>query len=705
MFIFSLVQAFLASMILGVVIFNIKIGSSPFLLTRDVLDASIFDINPDFVPEDGSGLNPLLQNYWMVIHPPTLFLGFAATIVPFSFAISGLWTKKITEWIKPAIPWALFGAATLGLGIIMGAYWAYETLNFGGYWNWDPVENAIFVPWLILIGGIHTMIIYKKNGAAIKTSYILIISSFLLVVYSTFLTRSGILGDSSVHSFTDLGLSGQLLIYLMVFVILSIYLLIKNWKLIPSTDKEITTYNREFWIFIGATVLSLSAFQVILPTSIPVFNAILNNIGIQSSMAPPADQVMFYTRFQIWFGIAIAILTGVGQFFWWKKIDKKNLFNEFALPIVISLLLSTLVMVFSGLKDLSFLLLLTSGTFSLVSNGRTLQRLFSKKIKLSGGAVSHIGISLMLIGILYSSGLSKVISLNKSGMIYSSDLPEDVNKENILLFQDQPIQMGVYELSYSGRKIKLDGYRGFYYKDQFNLLKDIHYLTSKEDILKGDVVLIHRGDTVKYNPENTFYEVSYRKDSGSTFLLYPRLQENPNMGNVVSPSIKRSAFRDIYTHVTVVANEEKELGETTEEEVQLGKPFFANDYVATVERFERIEELDGIPLEEGDIAVKAIVKIQDKTKDFYLEPIYLIRDNLAARIPDENDALGIKLTVLKIIPENDSLILGINTTQKDYIILKAIEKPYINLLWIGTIILMIGFTLATIRRVKELKAV
>jgi cytochrome c-type biogenesis protein CcmF len=703
MFIFSLVQAFLVSMILGVVIFNIKIGSSPFLLTRDVIDAPIFDINPDFIPEDGSGLNPLLQNYWMVIHPPVLFLGFAATIVPFSFAISGLWSGKISEWIKPAIPWAVFSAATLGLGIIMGAYWAYETLNFGGYWNWDPVENAIFVPWLVLIGGIHAMIIYNKNGAAIKTSFILIISSFLLIVYSTFLTRSGILGDSSVHSFTDLGLSGQLLLYLCVFVILSVYLIVKNWKLIPSTEKEITTYNREFWIFIGVTILSLSAFQVILPTSIPVFNAILNNIGIQSSMAPPADQVMFYTRFQIWFGIAIAVLTGLGQYFWWGNLNKDNLFKAFALPIVISLILTTLIMVFTGLRNLSYLILLTAGIFSLVSNARTLYQLFSRKMNLSGGAVSHIGVSLMLIGILYSSGLSRVLSLNRSGMIYSNDFPDEVNKENILLFQDQPIEMDDYELTYSGRKIKLDGYRGYFDKDQFVLQDDIHYLTAKADILRGDKILIGKRDTVKYNPENTFYEVNYRNSNGKDFLLYPRLQENPNMGNVVSPSIKRSSLRDIYTHVTVVANEEKEWNETVEEEVQLGKTFFANDYVSTVERFERIDEVEGIPLEEGDVAVKAIVKIQGKTKDFYLEPIYLIRDNFAARIPDENDALGIRLTVLKIIPEKDALVLGINTTQKDYIILKAIEKPYINLLWIGTIILMIGFTLSTIRRIKEIQ--
>ena len=161
--VFALVQAFLTSMILGVVvpILNVKIGSDPFILLRDAVQAPIFEINPDFVPTDGTGLNPLLQNYWMVIHPPTLFLGFSATLIPFSFCISGLWQHKYKEWIKPALPWTLFAALVLGIGILMGGYWAYETLNFGGYWNWDPVENAVYVPWLIVVASYHTMIAYK----------------------------------------------------------------------------------------------------------------------------------------------------------------------------------------------------------------------------------------------------------------------------------------------------------------------------------------------------------------------------------------------------------------------------------------------------------------------------------------------------------------------------------------------------------------
>jgi len=701
MFVVSLVQAFLSSMILGVVLLGIKIGSSPFMLTREVIEAPVFQLNPDFIPEDGSGLNPLLQNYWMVIHPPTLFLGFATTIVPFAFAIAGLWKKKYTAWIKPVIPWSLFSAATLGLGIIMGAYWAYETLNFGGYWNWDPVENAIFVPWLVLIAAIHTLLIYKKNHTALRTSYILVIATFLLILYSTFLTRSGILGNASVHSFTDLGLSGQLLIYLIVFTFLSFLFLFRNWKYLPISDKEINAYSREFWIFIGAAVLCLSAFQIIIPTSIPVFNAILNNIGIASNMAPPADQVVFYTKIQLWFAFGIAILTAIGQYFWWRKMEKGKIFNEVALPLVITLGVSTLILILSGITQFPLLLLITASVFTMLTNMLTLMRLRKSRRNLSGGSIAHIGVALMILGIVYSSGMSRVISLNRSGMLYSSNFPDEINKENILLFQDQPKEMDNYRLTYNGKKIKIKGYKGYFRKNKFISALDPHYLVAKEDILDGNIIIIARGDTVEYNPENVYFEVEYKKPNGQVFYLYPRLQENPGMGNVVSPSIKKAAFRDIYTHVTVVAEDEKEWSETEEIEVPIGETFFVNDYVASLEKFERIHDIPGTELTENDVAVKGIVKINGSLKDYQLEPIYLIKDNFAGRLPAENAALGVRITIHSILPDKNSVVLGLNTSQKDYIILKAVEKPLINVLWLGTLILMIGFAMAIIRRSRD----
>lgn len=201
-------------------------------------DLPVWTSNPAFVPKDGNGLNPLLQNYWMVIHPPTLFLGFAATLVPFSFAIAALWKKNYTDWVKIALPWTLIAGVILGAGIMMGAIWAYETLNFGGYWNWDPVENAVYVPWIVLVAAIHTLLLAHKNTTALKVSFLLIITQFILILYSTFLTRSGILGNASVHSFTDLGLSGQLLIYMLFFAIISAILLTIRWKHLPDDKRN-----------------------------------------------------------------------------------------------------------------------------------------------------------------------------------------------------------------------------------------------------------------------------------------------------------------------------------------------------------------------------------------------------------------------------------------------------------------------------------
>src|SRR5258706_1815373 len=154
----------------------------------------------------------------MLIHPPVLFMGFASTIVPFAFVIAGLWTKKFSEWTKAALPWALFSAAGLGVGIMMGARWAYESLTFGGYWAWDPVENASLVPWLVMIAGIHTLLIYNHTGYSLRSTYMFFLLSFGFSLYSTFLTRSGILGETSVHAFTDLGMNVQLYLLLYLFI-------------------------------------------------------------------------------------------------------------------------------------------------------------------------------------------------------------------------------------------------------------------------------------------------------------------------------------------------------------------------------------------------------------------------------------------------------------------------------------------------------
>ena len=705
MAVFTLVQAFLVSMILGVVVGDLKIGSSPFLLLRDVMQAPVFTMNPEYVPEDGTGLNPLLQNYWMVIHPPTLFLGFATTIVPFAFCIAGLWKKKYADWVKPTLPWALFSAAVLGLGIIMGAVWAYETLNFGGYWNWDPVENAVYVPWLVLVAAIHTLLIFKNNGTALKTSMVLVIGMFVLILYSTFLTRSGILGDSSVHSFTDLGLSGQLLIYMLVFTLGAIVLAALRWNEVPTSEKEESAYSREFWIFIGATTLCLMGFQVLVPTSIPVYNAIVEAFGGISNMAPPADQVTFYTKFQLWFAVAVALLSGTGQFFYWKKMDAQRLRDALTMPLLITLLISSAAILLATITNPVYILLLTVSIYSIVANATILLQLAQRKVKLIGGSVAHIGVAMMFVGIMFSSGYSEVVSINHTGrIIFSDDVPEKENTENLFLWINDTREMLDYELTYQGKRMEVAGVPGYVDRKSLRPTENEYVGVAREDIAVGGKVYLHKGDSARVRPENTYHAILYHdKRTGEEFTLYPRTQVNPSMGMLSSPAILHAADKDLYTHISAMSNneEEKAWSEPKEVKVKMGEQFFVNDYVATLQTIERIDEAEGVDLQEGDLAVQATIKVQAENREYLLKPVYLIRDRMVGRVAYTESEIGTRISLTTILPEENSFTFEVETTQKDYIVLKAIEKPLINVLWIGTILMLLGFGMAFYRRYDD----
>lgn len=696
MLVMSLTQLFLASMILGVVIGDFKIGSSPFMLLREVLDAPIFKTNPNFIPEDGNGLNPLLQNYWMVIHPPTLFLGFATTVIPFAYCIGGLIIGKNREWIRPALPWAQFSAMILGVGILMGAYWAYETLNFGGYWNWDPVENAIYVPWLVLVAAIHVMIAYKKSGSALKLSMILVSASFLLVLYATFLTRSGILGNSSVHSFTDLGLSGQLLIYLLAFIVLSVFYIAKRWKDIPSSKEEVSTYSREFWIFMGAAVLCFMAFQVLAGTSIPVYNQIATLLGFELNMAPATDTFSAYSLPQLLLSILLAIFSGTGQFFWWKKMDKKKLKTELTVPFLISLIVSALIISIGKVTDPYYAILMIACNYSIAANAKILIGVAKSNMNLSGGSITHIGVALMLVGILYSSGYSTILSTNYTSMVWSSEFPEEVNRDNLLLFINEPRQMKQYSMIYKGVRKKTRE-EGFIDQNVLEATIDPLKVVRTNGTVKDTLTLI--------SPENSYFEVEYNTEEGKQFTLFPRVQINKAMDMIVySPDIRRTVSADMYTHVRTFPDpdQEPDWSEPEEIKVTIGENFFINDYVATLEQMIPIREINATPLDANDVAVKAVIKVQGEYQDYTAEPIFVIRDReFVGRIDDQVNDLAFQISIQNIIPQENAVVLAYQTTQKDWIIMEAVKKPWINLLWIGTFLLVIGFIVAIRRRYLE----
>lgn len=678
MTVISLSQVFLATMLLGIEVFGAKIGSSPFLLLRNAIEAPIFS-RADYLSliQDGNGLNPLLQNYWMVIHPPTLFFGFASMVVPFAYGIAGLWEKRYKEWVKPALPWALLAVMVLGTGIIMGSFWAYEALNFGGFWAWDPVENASIIPWLTLIAGVHVMIAYKNSGHSYFTALFLIIISFILVLYASFLTRSGILGETSVHAFTDLGMSGQLLLYMFAFMAISAWLIIVNWKHLPITKKDEETYSREFWLFIGAIVLVVSCIQIIATTSIPVYNKVFG-----TSIAPPTNLVAHYNKWQIAFAFAIATISAFSQFMKYKKTDVRKFFISVSVSFVVAILLTAVIVYVTNIyHNFMYILLTWAAIFSILCNAKILGEAVKGKWKLSGSAVAHIGFAFILIGALIAAATNKVISINDTGIGFGDEFAKNNNpRENIILYKNEPIKMGEYTVTYLG------------------------------DSTSG---------------VNTYYHVNYKviDDHGKVkenFTLSPNAQQNAKMKQIIaSPDTKHYLFHDVYTHVSSVplkdddhsndgeSDDNKYLPPVTHE-VAVGDTVRYKEGMIIVKSIDRNAKINDIKLEKGDAAIGMNLEVKTDNGTYEAEPIFLIKGNTKVDFGKKVDEAGLKLRFTNVLPERQKLELAVyempKSERKDWIVMKAIVFPYINLFWGGTIIMVIGFLLSIFRRSKEVKA-
>lgn len=691
----SLGQVFLSSMLIGIYILDYKVGSNPFLLLRlsEENQGLPWVARPDYLTfvKDGNGLNLSLQNYWMVIHPPVVFLGFASTIVPFAFAFASLWTKEYKEWTRLVLPWTLFSCMMLGTGIMMGAAWAYESLTFGGYWTWDPVENGSLVPWLTLVAGLHTLLAYRSTGHALKSTFFFFFISFILILYSTYLTRSGVLGDTSVHSFTASGMDVQLLLYMAVFAVPAFVMMYLHRKSIPVIVKEESTYSREFWLFIGALILMIAAIQILFTTSIPVWNKILNGTGLKSllnltnDIAPPSDGMFHYNKIQIWIAIVLGILTAVVQYMRFKDTPRGELTKKLGMPTVVSLVLTGLIG-WLGKIDydaygagflVAIYMMLFASVYAVVANLAYIFIGQKGKLKAAGASVAHIGFGLVLLGILISSAKKSVISIDRMGMLdggFFNEQSKENPRENLMLPKNFPVQMGDYHVTYAG-----------------------------DSLAAGDA--------------KTYYLVRYeRKDpkSGTTlehFTLHPDafLSNKGEQQLTPNPDSKHYLTKDIFTYVTAVPikDEGPDTTQYTKHEIKAGDTVFFSNGLIILETLEPQPKNKNYVAEQGDLAVGAKLKVFTKNNEQYnLQPVYFIRDSaFQYNIPDTVSPLSLYVRFSKILPKDNKIELEVkeSSTFKDYIVMKALVFPFINVLWIGTLIMIVGFLMSIFQKVKALR--
>ncbi len=278
-----------------------------------------------FTPADGRGLNPQLQNVGMVIHPPMLYLGYISITIPFAFAIAALLSGRLdTGWIHAIRKWTLLSWLFLAIGITLGMWWAYVELGWGGYWAWDPVENASLLPWLTMTAFLHSVMIQEKRGMLKRWNLGLIIGTFLLSIFGTFITRSGVI--ASVHSFTQSNVGYFFLGFLAVATVLSFTLLYTRWPSLRAEVQLESILSREAAFLFNNLLLVGIAFSVLWGTLFPILSELVR--GTKITVGPP-----FFNRVNVPLGLLLLGLTGIGPLIAWRKASAANLRRQFIVPI------------------------------------------------------------------------------------------------------------------------------------------------------------------------------------------------------------------------------------------------------------------------------------------------------------------------------------------------------------------------------------
>lgn len=764
----SMVQVFLSMMLLGFYFGDVHIGSSPFTLIR--LREENFGLPwtqvADYLQkiplfQDGRGLNPLLQNYWMTIHPPTLFCGFALVTFPFAYAIAGLWTGKLYTWQKPALVWTFVGITILGTGILMGGAWAYESLSFGGFWAWDPVENASLVPWIVLVAAGHVMLVHKIKGRSLFTSLILTIAAFLLIVYSTFLTKSGILAESSVHAFTEEGLNQELAVFMCFFLWLSVCFIIRKkieiivftaisifvwitfmnghpaaammlfilsslafliWSFVryfPKEEKEEELWSREFWMFIGSLVLVIASVQIAWFTSIPVINKFLHTEILHSptqwiydkyqwkgfedlataNLAP--KKPAYYNKWQAAFAALVMILMAVGQFFKYRNTKFKEMFRGVLLPLIAAIVCGvSFSMIYYFNEEAQF-------------RSEAWRELMAILSVLLSATFFSIFANLKYFVKIFKGGIRKAgasIAHVGFGLLILGAVISTSKKNTI-------------SVNTSGLDVRsvVGGT-----SNEENL-----YLRRGDTLPMGDYMVTYSGKEwkVQNGTDYVYFNVDFHKRIDRTagekvFTLSPFIQKNEQMGDAYEPDTKHYWYKDIYSYVkfappTSTVKLPPDVDPNTFETpinntIGMGDTIYADNAIAILRDINRVDtpmsnDSTGM-LDTNIIGVAATFELIDRNMNrrMVTPKFYANKQTGTTRQEEVIDTLsGTKFIFWKVRPETGEIDVyhAVMMSKKpDFIIIEVSEFPAINVLWIGCIVMIIGTVIAIGERMRKSKA-
>lgn len=739
----------------GWVMFFYMLGQA-FLLILTLVSNPFEKLN--FVPPDGQGLNPLLQNYWMQIHPPIVFVGFAAACIPFAFAMAALATNKYDNWVKQTMPWTVFSVVTLGLGIFLGGYWAYETLGWGGYWAWDPVENASIIPWMVGIALIHGMVVERARGSWRRLNLFLAISLFLLIVYGTFLTRSGVLADFSVHSFTDLGYNNILWASLIIIGALGYGLWGIRAHRIKGAASSNEILSQEFTTFLAVALLLPFILLVLFWTSFPLISTVFSKLPLLNKLTPTPSAIntSYYNMAGLVFGAIFAIILGFNSLLRWNKTETEVLLKKIRIPLIVSLVSAGLFVIFGFTKiaqvwsadgtasvsaqvilvALLYFIFFFASIFALVTNtGYFISRSRSNFVT-TGGYLAHIGFALLLIGIIISSSYG--------------------NRTKVSISQDETGKALGYDIKFIGtERISAKEERSYFDVTQGNSTFKA-YSTSKEMRRGNQSQYVRTPYIKKYLLSDMYLSLENLTDGGQTEMEPFELKLGES-ANIAGNTILFSGY-DSPENAAKLAKFQPQVFE-----VRKGESFEVKGMKITFEKFDMGQHESGMA---SQIGALLHVNYRGKTTDIIpryeptgegqhiAQPVELpgggsliltaIKADIGAvtlTYSAGGEIAQIKIgTILKVMSGADSLtispvfdpahahgehsvtalpngsqlyLLDVNaaTNTASYVIvppqaaqLATIEvstKPMINLVWFGFSIIIIGSAISWIRRSQD----
>jgi cytochrome c-type biogenesis protein CcmF len=584
-----------------------------------------------FMPADGASLNPLLQNPWMIIHPPIMFVGYSSTVVAFVLALNGMIKRDFMSWVKQARPWVIFTTLTLGAGIIMGGYWSYVTLGWGGYWAWDPVENASFVPWLFTAVLLHGLIIQSRQKGLVKTNLFLAGLAFISVLWGSFLTRSGVLADFSVHSFAESDLNLYLVAFVSLFSGIFLYFFFKSFAKMDSPRFAEGILSRETFILFGMMSLLFTGITVFIGTSSPIYTGLFGK--------PSNVSIGFYNTISIPIGVFMLLSMGIAPLLVWKVSelrDKKTL----AIGAAAAFVVTVIAVIFGLTKPVSIILVLLS-VFVVTTNGYVAFKIMKKKPAKTGSYLAHVGIALMIIGIITSSMYSK--------------------SEKVTL------PAGAFQQTDFGYNMKF-----------------VDFVPRADG--KDRAQIIVENDDGSYEADPQFYYSEYTK----SYMLSPHVKVGIARDIYISPISFMPAQHTNTEHVELIKNQAQDV----------------KDFNIVFNKFIVGDHMDQSPMTvRADLTVK--LNQSGYEKEVTVQPAIWMENGKMKGNEVEIPETGYKVQLESLDANEGKIALAIyggeNVQEKpqDILAVEVSEKPFISILWFGSIIMIGGVFLSLIERIKQ----